>query len=135
MRVCTLLLKAGPTVSLALRYTPTNRQQPIKAHSQLSTKSPFSLSVLHALPRVLPLPPPLSYLRLALGALHGADVRPGVLRAAAAGVRPPEAPGAEAVAALVALSRRPLLLALHAARLLPRLHPLFLGHAWMGSSH
>lgn len=78
------------------------------------------------------LPFRLSYLRLALGALHGPDVCPGVLGAAAAGVRLPEAPSAEAVAALVALSRRSLLFALHAARLLSCLLPFLLCHAWIG---
>lgn len=74
-------------------------------------------------------PPPLSHLRLTLGALHGPDVRPRVLGAAAAGVGLPETPRAEAVAALVALPRRPLLLAFDAAGLLSRLQPLFLCHA------
>lgn len=59
-----------------------------------------------------------------------------MIGAAAGGVRPPEAPRAVPVTALLALPRRSLLLALHTAGLLLRLHPLFLRHAWIriGSS-
>ena len=69
------------------------------------------------------------HLCFTLGALHGSNVRPAVLGAAACGVRSPEAPRAVPVAALVTFPCRPLLFALHAACLLLRFQPLFLRHA------
>lgn len=54
-------------------------------------------------------------------------VRPGVLGAAAAGVRFPEAPCAVDIAALLAISRRPIVLAFHTRRLFFGLFSFFVG--------